>query len=77
MRTGVIHVRVAGEDELDVTPVEAERGDVGLQERHGVVEGRVHEDVSGRRSDEVRTDAAQADVIDVPQDPKRRKRRFP
>lgn len=68
----VVAVRMAAQDRLDVRQSEAELLDRRPEERHGVLEVRVDEDVARGRRDQVRVQRPGADVVEVPDDRVRR-----
>ena len=71
---GVIGMRVAVEDDLDVSKLETERGDVRFDLRRRFGEAAVDQDQAARRRDQVRRHVGRANVIHVPGDPERRDR---
>ena len=73
----VIDVRVAAEEKLDVGELEPELLHAALDDRHGIVEARVEEDMPGGRRDQKRAHAARADVVEVADELARRDRRAP
>ncbi len=76
MAAGVVHVRVAAQEQFDVADAKAEFLHVGADLRDALGKRGVQQDVSFRRGDEPRTHAAGPDVIDVPDDVMGRLRRF-
>src|ERR1044071_2825679 len=74
---GVIVVRVAAEDVLDVGDFESELLDVRANHRRGLFEAAVEEEVTLRRGDEIRRDVGRSDVIDIADDAERFDRLVP
>jgi hypothetical protein len=70
-------VRVADEQDLDVGEAESELLDARAQERHGLDEVAVDEDVALGRGDEVARQPLAADVVEVAGNAERRKRLRP
>ena len=70
----MIRMRVAAENDLDVGEREAKRLDRREQQRRGVLVVRVDQDVTLRRSEEIRVQRSGPDVVEVPDDRVRRER---
>lgn len=74
---GVIVVRMAADQDLHVLDAKPEALDVCANDRSGLDETAVEQDVTFRRGDQVRRDVARADVIEVSFDAERRDRLIP
>jgi hypothetical protein len=70
----VIGMGVAGQQDLDVAHLEAERLDRRTNQRNGFLEAAVDQDVPVVRRDQIRRQRLRADVIHIADDSMRRKR---